>query len=89
MSFICILQTTEVISELEGKINHYKQLLEDLELQRKRDLRVSQTFVIILCYMVLGNVRAAINWSYFCTLYCCSWMMIPGFSTFRAVRPEM
>eukprot|EP00112_Aurelia_sp_Birch-Aquarium-sp1_P014045 Seg3001.2 transcript_id=Seg3001.2/GoldUCD/mRNA.D3Y31 product="Centrosomal protein of 112 kDa" protein_id=Seg3001.2/GoldUCD/D3Y31 len=36
-------KTAEVISELEGKINHYKQSLEDLELQRKRDLREQES----------------------------------------------
>eukprot|EP00795_Rhopilema_esculentum_P009370 gene9370-17075_t len=33
-------KTSVVISELEGKISHLKQSLEDMELQRKRDLRI-------------------------------------------------
>ena len=76
ISVMCFFQTTEVISELEGKINHYKQSLEDSELQRKRDLRVSQTFVIILCCMVLGKVETAIFLELFLYSLLLSWKFI-------------
>jgi len=36
-------KASSVVSELEGKVNQYKQSIQDLELQRKRDLREQES----------------------------------------------